>query len=135
MAGSRPTRANLIETLDMVIAGLGTVNQHALVVLDALDEYPLMAEGQQISERGDVMDWLEQIGMNHSNAHILVLSRDENDIRSKMRRAAKIDVARCVKGDLDLFIRTNVNRIVQKKPWKKSYKSQLLSRFERNSER
>ncbi len=124
----------------MVIAGLGMVNQHALIVLDALDEYPLIAgqnasEWQQISGRGELMIWLEQLRKNHSNVHVLILSRDENDIRSKMRRATKIDVATCIEGDLDLFIRNNVNRIVQKKPWKESYKSQLLDRFKMNSER
>ncbi len=124
----------------MVIAGLETVNQHVLIVLDALDEYPLIAgqnasEWQQISGRGELMIWLEQLRKNHSNVHVLILSRDENDIRSKMRRATKIDVATCIEGDLDLFIRNGVNSIVQERPWKESYKSQLLSRFEMNSER
>lgn len=140
MAGSRPTRANLVETLDNVVFGLETVDQHALIVLDGLDEYPLIAskdssERQGTSVREDVLHWLEQFRIKHLNVHLLLLSRDEADIRSKMWKAMRIDVAECVDGDLTLFIQKSIDRILREKPWKKKHESQLLSRFRDNNER
>lgn len=135
--GSRPTRAQLIDTLDQVVIGLETINQRALIVLDGLDEYPLMAahdssEWQQTSAREDVLHWLEQLFTKHVNTHLLVLSRDETDIRSKLIKAIKIKVAKRVYQVLDFFIQTFIDRIVREKPWKKAYESELLSRVKDN---
>ena len=82
-AGSR-----LIKTLDKVIFSLRIACQHAFVVLDGLDEYPLLNEHsssdrKQTLGREDVLDCLEQILEMHPNVRILILSRNESDIRSK----------------------------------------------------
>ena len=140
MAGTRPTRASLIDTLNTVVVTLSTNGQHAFIVLDALDEYPLVTEQdiyarQQISGRGDVLHWLQHLCTSNPNVHILVVSRDENDIRSIMSEASKIDVAKCVDGDLQMFIEKYINRIFQEAPWKYKYKSQLLARVQSSSQR
>ncbi len=87
-AGSRPTKRSLIKTLDKVIFSLRIACQHAFVVLDGLDEYPLLNEHsssdrKQTLGREDVLDCLEQILEMHPNVRILILSRNESDIRSK----------------------------------------------------
>lgn len=140
MAGSRPTRASLIDTLNTIVVGLSTNGQHAFVVLDALDEYPLASRQdtyarQQISKRGDVLQWLHHFCASNSNVHVLVLSRDENDIRSRMSEASKVDVAKCVNGDLNMFVEKYIDRIFQEAPWKYKYNSQLLARFQSSGQR
>ena len=72
-------------TLHSIITDLETVNQHILIVLDGLDEYPVLtgqdSSGlQQTSGRKDVLDMLEELRSNHSKFHTLVLSRDERPI-------------------------------------------------------
>lgn len=139
-AGSRPTKRSLVMTLDGVLVSLRIAGQHAFVVLDGLDEYPLLNEHsssdrQQMWGRDDVLDCLEQILAMHPNVRILVLSRDETDIRSRMRKAMKVDVAKYLAGDLNIFIQKIIGRIVQGKPWKREYEAEMLSRFKDNSER
>ena len=139
-AGSRPTKISLIMTLEEVIISLRIACQHAFVVLDGLDEYPLSndyspSDRQQTSGREDVLDCFERLFEMHSNVRILILSRDETDIRSKMRKAMKVNVAKYLAGDLDVFIRKNISRIVQEKPWKREYEAPMLSRFKDNDER
>ena len=139
-AGSRPSRASLIETLNTIVYSLDSIDKQVFVVLDALDEYPL-AVGQdhpawhQTSGREEVLHWLEQAHTSHSNVHFLVLSRDENDIRSKLGEASRIDVAEWIEDDLNRFIKKSIARILEEKPWKMKYKSQLLARFEEKNER
>lgn len=81
MAGSRPNRASLIETLNAVMVDLNTDDQHAIVVLDALDEYSLVAElassgAQPVSGRKIVLEWLQAFYKKHANAHVLITSRE-----------------------------------------------------------
>ena len=140
MAGSRPTRARLIETLDQVMRSLRDDGKHALVVLDALDECPY--EVMQASygapnppERNVVLNWLQDI-QKHPNVHILVTSRDEADIRESFKEAEALDVVgQGLTGDLDLFIEGSINDIIRKSFWKGEYKKQMSDRFRNNSER
>ena len=124
-----------MKTLDSVVVGLGKTDQEVLVVLDGLDEYPseyeqYTSEQQQRSTRDDVLHWLRQFPEKHPNAHILVLSRDENDIRRFFHEAMQVDVAECVNGDLHLFVQSRINGIVEKDHWKNEFKAQLLSRIQ-----
>ncbi len=52
-----------------------------------------------------------------------------------MRKAIKVDVAKYLAGDLNVFIQKSIGRIVQEKPWKREYEAPMLSRFKHNSER
>ena len=142
MAGSRPSRAKLMETLDSIIVGLRDDDKHALVVLDALDEYPLVAGQassgtQSLSGRGDVLQWLQNLCRKHVNAHILITSRDETDIRTCLEEAAKLDVAKCIVSDLDLFIQRSIDRVLQNREdgWKAEFKSAMTARIKGISEK
>ena len=129
-----------MEVLDSLIVGLKTANQNALIVLDALDEYPLsrgqtFPDVQQTSERKDVLLWLREFCAKHENAHVAVLSRDENDIRDFLDEALKVDVAKSVVDDLGLFIPNSIRRIVEQDPWKAEYEPAMSSRIEGVSEK
>ncbi len=136
-AGSRPSRTKLMETLDSVIVALRSDDRHALVVVDALDEYPLAAEQassgtQSTSGRRHVLQWLQNLCRKHANAHVLITSRDETDIRTCLEEAEKLDVARRIVGDLDLFIQRCIDRVLQDQEdgWKAGFKSEMSARIE-----
>ena len=138
--GSRPSRAKLIETLDSVIVGLKNDDKHARVVVDALDEYPLLAEqassgGQSTSGRRDVLQWLQNLCKKHANAHILITSRDETNIRTCLAEAAKLDVTKNIVGDLNLFIQRCIDRVLREDGWKAEFKSEISARIEGISEK
>lgn len=76
------------------------------------------------------MNWLQNFRKKHANAHVLVTSRDEIDVREYLEEAAKLSVAECVIKDLLVFMENAVNEIVQKAPWKKSWKTQMQGRIE-----
>lgn len=139
-AGSRPTTAMLMEVLDSLIVDLKTANQDVLIVLDALDEYPLsrgqtFPDMQQTSGRKDVLLWLRKFCAKHENAHVAVLSRDENDIRDSLDEALKVDVAKSVVDDLHLFIPNSIDRIIEQHRWKAEFKPAMSSRIEGFSEK
>lgn len=128
-AGSRPTRAELIQTLDTVVIALRGIDQHAFVVLDALDEYPR-------PEREEVLIWLQHFCKKHANAHILITSRDEADIRKCFGEDATLDVARGVTNDVDLFVRRCIKRITKDgNDWKDEYRLKIHDRMTGVSEK
>lgn len=134
-AGSRPTRAGVMQVLDSLIAGLKLVNRNVLLVLDALDEYPLSSQqassdGLGTSKREDVVEWLRQFHKKHTNARIIVMSREENDLRRFFEKASKIDVTRSIDDDLDLFISKCIDRIVGEHRWKAQYVAAMSSRID-----
>lgn len=141
MAGSRPTRASLIESLDVVIVGLNSNDQHALVVLDGLVEYPLVAElastkAQSCSERKVVMEWLQTFYQRHANIHVMITSRDEIDIRKYFGGSAQLDVAKGVTGDVDLFLHSCIDRITEGDDgWKNEFKSKIFDKMRGGNER
>lgn len=139
-SGGRPTRLSVEEALDVLIVGLAAANQTAFIVLDALDECPLSSEHkfsgvQQISERKDALLWLRRFTAKHENLHVMVLSRDENDIRASFDKALQVDVALGVVDDLQLFISNCINRIVEEHGWKDEYIAAMSSRVEGISEK
>ena len=141
MAGSRPNRASLIESLDAVIVGLNSNDQHALVVLDGLDEYPLVAElastkAQSCSERKIVMEWLQTFYQRHANIHVMITSRDETNIRKYFGGSAQLDVAKGVTGDVDLFLQSCIDRITEGDDgWKNEFKSKIFDKMRGGNER
>lgn len=133
-SGRRPE-----DILDSVVTELHETGHRVLIVLDGLDEYPVTARAgssgaRTVLGREVVLQWLQNFHQ-HPNVHALVTSRDEDDIRVSFEHAMKLDVAQGVTSDLDSFIKTSINNIVQKKPWKLDYKNQISDRFRDNSER
>ena len=134
-AGSRPTRAGVMQVLDSLIAGLKVLNRSVLLVLDALDEYPLSSQqasldGLGTSKRGDVLRWLRQFHEKHTNTRIIALSREENDLRGLFGKALKVDVTKSIDDDLNLFITKCIDRIVGEHGWKTQYVEAMISRIE-----
>ena len=141
MAGSRPTNAGLIESLDAVMVGLNTNDRHALVVLDGLDEYPLVAElasskAQPCSGRKAVMEWLQTFYQRHANAHILITSRDETDIRKCFGGSTQLDVAKGLTDDVDLFLQSCIDRITEgDDSWKNEFRLKMIEKMRGGNER
>lgn len=133
-AGGRPTSDSLKEALDVLVADLTAANQSAIIVLDALDECPLLTE-RPFSERKDTLLWLRQFTAKHENVHVMILSRDENDIRASLDETLQIDVARGVVDDLQLYISNCIKRIVEEYSWKAEYSAAMSSRVEGVSEK
>ena len=64
------------------------------------------------------------------------MSRDETDILKSLRGAAALDVAKCLVDDVDLFVQSCVNRIVEAgDAWKNDFRSQISDRMKGVSER
>lgn len=138
--GDLPTRDSLEEALDVLIAGLTAADQTAFIVLDALDECPLSIEKpisgpQQVSERKDTLRWVREFTAKHENVRVMILSRDEHDIRASFDKTLQVDVARGVVDDVHLFISNCINRMVEDRRWKDSYKEAMFSRVEGVSEK
>ena len=134
-AGSRPTRAGVMQVLDSLTAGLKVANRFVLLVFDALDEYPLSSQqaysdGLGTSKREDVLEWLRQFHEKHTNARVIVTSREENDLRGFFKKASKVDVTASIDDDLDLFISNCIDRIVEEHGWKAQYVAAMFSRIE-----
>lgn len=133
-AGSRPTVLILKDTLDSVVLSIKTDEQDVFIVIDALDECPIFAEqtsdAQKSSERRDILQWLKKLCHDHSNLRILVLSRDESDIRTSIGESTQVDVEKGVIDDLHLFIENSIDRIVKEHEWKQEYRAQMSSRIE-----
>ena len=133
--GSRPTTASVMQVLDSLTAGLKLANRFVLLVLDALDEYPLSSQqaysdGLGTSKREDVLKWLRQFHEKHTNARVIVTSREENDLRGFFQNASKVDVTASIDDDLDLFISNCIDRIVVEHGWKTQYVAAMFSRIE-----
>ena len=133
--GSRPTREGVMQVLDSLTAGLKLTNRIVILVLDALDEYPLSSQqaysdGIRTSKREDVLKWLRQFHEKHTNARVIVTSREENDLRVFFTKALKVDVAASIDDDLDLFISNCIDRIVVEHGWKAQYVAAMVSRIE-----
>ena len=133
--GSRPTVSVLKDTLDSVVLSIKNDEQDVFIVIDALDECPIVAEqtssdAQKSSERKDILQWLNKFCHDHSNSRILVLSRDESDIRSSIGDSTQVDVEKGVIDDLHVFIENGIDRIVKEQEWKQEYRAQMSSRIE-----
>ena len=124
-----------MQVLDSLTDGLQSADRFVLLVLDALDEYPLSSQqaysdGLGTSKREDVLKWLRQFHEKHTNARVIVTSREENDLRGFFKKAAKVDVTASVDDDLDLFISNCIDRIVVEHGWKAQYVAAMFSRIE-----
>lgn len=126
--GPKIDRELLKDILDSLVLGLRDSNKEVFMVLDALDEYPL-------SGRKEVLIWLPQFCKKHHNVHVLVVSRDETDIREYIGRMT-LDVAEAVTEDVDQFIQSCITRITNgSDSWKKKYVSRISDRMKGLGER
>lgn len=72
----------------------------------------------------------------HHNVQVLVVSRDETDIREHTGGDMTLDVAEAVTGDVDLFIPSCIIWITNgSDSWKKKYTSRISDRRKGLSER
>ena len=138
--GSRPTVSDLKDTLNSLVLSIKNDEQDVFIVLDGLDECPRIAEQngsnrQQSFERKDILQWIKSFCLDHSNAHTLVLSRDESDIRSSIGENTRVDVEEGAVDDLHLFIENCINRIVEDANWKSAFRIDMSSRIEGNREK
>lgn len=138
----QPSTIDLRETLDSFVEEFQETGQKFLIVLDALDEYPLArrvsSRGRAIPGRGVVLEWLKNFG-EHANVHILITSRDETDIRETFGGAALLDAAKELASDVDLYIQRCLHRIMERIKGgdvdKNTFKSQLSDRMKGNGQK
>lgn len=86
-----------MDTFWSTIEGL---KQDVFIVIDALDEFPR-------SKRPEFFDFLAQLRTKgDAHIHILITSRPESDISSKLSQISDviIDIEHLVKGDIRLFV-------------------------------
>ena len=98
-----------MDTLDSVVTMLNYHSHEAFVLLDALDEHPLMAEqafsgAQPTSGQKEVLEWLYKICEKHTDVRFLITSRNETDVCKCLDKAAQWDVAKGAIADVDIFI-------------------------------
>ena len=100
--GSHPSTDELLATFHAVITSL---KKDLFLVLDALDEFP---EDTRYVKRSLLLSVISNIiEAGHSNLHLLVTSRPEVDIRSRLRSLSnppqELNVEEPLFVDLELF--------------------------------
>ena len=105
--GSHPSTDELLATFHSVITSL---KKDVFLVLDALDEYPEDGRYVKRSLLLSVISYIVEEG--HSNLHLLVTSRPENDIRDRLRSLSnppeELNVQEPLSVDLELFFDTTM---------------------------
>lgn len=86
-SGKREIEQNtLLQAVHRIIA---QVNHHIFIIIDALDECPVLS-----GERKKVLQFLQQVKeWRHANLHVLITSRDEHDISYNLRNMGFQEVA------------------------------------------
>ena len=143
-AGSRPSTALLIETLDSIVSDFDNVGQDAFVVIDALDEVPNVkfqeydsasAQDGPPPERRVLLDLIIGLDKRHSNLHFLITSREEGDIRESFRRSSAVNVEDSIAGDLELYVDNAIQEMIKDAPWKGKRTAQMKARIIRQNEK
>ena len=105
--GSHPSTDELLAAFHSVITSL---KKDVFLILDALDEYPEDARYVKRSLLLSVISAIVEEG--HSNLHLLVTSRPENDIRDRLRILSnppqELNVEDPLSVDLELFFDTTM---------------------------
>ncbi|KAH6642103.1 hypothetical protein C7974DRAFT_384834 [Boeremia exigua] len=117
-----PKTNELVKTFEQMLR----LEHETWIVIDALDE--CLAEGK----RGDfksLMNWLKDIVLaRHSNLHLLVTSRDENEIRASLVAISGPRTFISIEGQgLDSDIRDYI--------WTRVWRSHELQRWETSSDK
>jgi hypothetical protein len=125
MPGSDPGMNELAKALDEVIDSLGG---EVFIVMDALDEYPQ-------PEREELLQVVLGLFHNHGeNLHILVTSRPEHDIHSKLKSYPAMDIGTFVQNDVTQFVR-NALQSGPLKVWSDNIKREIEERLLSTEER
>lgn len=105
-----PDTKVLIEYLHTVLSAI-EFHKDVFIVLDGLDEFPTQSKDQN---RRDLLDLIRRLGVSGlSNLHILLVSKNEEDIRECLRgRLKDILVPIDVTEGLDIDIRNYINTIM-----------------------
>ena len=126
--GSHPSIPELLEALHSVILNL---NKDAFLVLDALDEFP---EDSRHGERFTLLNVIESlVERGHSNLHLLVTSRRENDISSRLGRLSnppkQLDVEAPLFHDLELLYDNTIQGSPALRDLSEDTKAEIRSRL------
>ena len=114
------------------------VGRHAFIVIDALDEVPntkfqkydsASTFDDQPPQRRDLLDLIIGLGKRHSNLHWLVTSRDEYDIRESFKISEAVNVEDSAAGDLELYVKNAINKMVEQEQWKVKWEVQMKARM------
>lgn len=135
--GSRPSTETLTETLDSIIAALFRDGKNVFLVMDALDEFPAHVEQEEFKsvkerrlfKRRDILDLIRTLHEKHANLHVLVTSRDEVDIHTSLKAATRLNVYDCAAGDVEIFVKRSVNRLIDENPWKEKFRTEIVSKI------
>lgn len=136
-AGSHPSTDALKETLNSILASLCRDGKNAFLVMDALDEFPAHAEQDEskpvkerrLFQRRDLLDLIKNLHQEHENLHVLVTSRDEDDIKTSLKAAIRLNIYDSVAGDVEKFVEGRVDRLVDEKPWKEKFRNEIVSKI------
>lgn len=99
--------------LDQLMAFIRNINKDVFIVLDGLDEFPELHLGAGRPKLLDIITKLAKQG--YPNLHILLVSRDEKDIRSCLETnmddiLVPVNVKQGLDEDLDNFIQKTLDR-------------------------
>ena len=127
--GRHPDTKTLAKILAQVIAYL---SKEVYVVIDALDECPEEPGNLGRQELLDFLQYLDQ--QKHERLHVLVTSRREHDIQSRLREIAPMNVRieDCIFGDVELFIEKRLKGDTKLSRWSNLHESITAKLAERN---
>jgi hypothetical protein len=101
--GSEPGIEELTQTLHEVIDSLG---EEVFIVMDALDECPQTPD--QPERVGLLALIFNLLGKHSENLHILVTSRPEHDIYTRLISYPSINIEVFVEGDVKRFVKSSL---------------------------
>ena len=135
--GSRPSNDTLTTVLDEMLVDFARESRQVFLVLDALDECPARldhavassVDEKIISQRSDVLETLIHLSDKHSNLRIVVTSRNELDIRSRLESQPHLNIEDCLNDDVEIFVRGFLDKLIKSDGWKEAYRSKILSRL------
>lgn len=126
LSNSNPDIATLVETLTETVSALGI---NVFFVLDAIDEYRAGDE----TLRAEFLDILVKLAdAKIPNLHLLVTGIHEEDIQEAFDRLekppTKFNIEKPVSEDLDAYLRANIDKYAEKKPW---WDTEIRSKIEK----
>lgn len=105
--GRNPDHETLVSALHTAIS---SAPGNVFLLLDAIDECPV----QPTKERAFVLDLLREVCEKHPDkAYVLVTSRPEGDILSKLKDHRQVDLERELEKDVEHFVHLEVKRLCE----------------------
>lgn len=120
--GSKPQQERLTDIFDSL---LDTSECEFYLVLDALDECPT----REHDGRSSLLQFLEGLVERHqAKINVLVTSRPEPDIRSKLEQYPSVNLETGLRDDVETFVRAQVSHGRLSK-WEESIQNLTLERL------